>query len=138
MVETAATMLIFLTLVMGILDLGMGVLRHQQLTDAARVVARSAAVHGKFADKLGNWGTAPISGNAADGSTLGNLISQRMVNNNFAQVNFTVDWIDAGNSVQDDHRVRVTASVPYRPMITFIFGSPTFTLQTISIVPVAH
>jgi len=136
--ETALTMMIFLSLVLGMLDLGMGVLRHQQLTDAARFAARSAAVHGELADRLGNWGTTGITGNASDGSPVGNLFAQRMVGNHLDKVNFTIDWMDGGNDVRDDHRVRVIATVPYTPIITFILGSPTFTLQTVSILPIAH
>ncbi len=131
-------MMIFFSLVLGMLDLGLGILRHQQLTDATRFVARSAAVHGELANQLGKWGPTAITGNASDGSSVGNLFAQRMVRNSLASIVFTVDWPDAGNDVRNDNRVRVVASVPYRPMITFVFGSPTINLQSTSIVPVAH
>jgi hypothetical protein len=101
-------------------------------------VARQAAVHGELASQLGEWGPTAISGVASDGSSIGNLFAQRMVRNTLSQVTFTVDWPDAGNDVRNDHRVRVVASVPYSPVITFVFGSPTINLQSTSIVPIAH
>ncbi len=71
MVEMAIVLLLFLTLVFGMLDLGLGVYRFNELSQAAREVAREAVVHGEYADKLGPWGP----------ETFGPMSVQEMIDN---------------------------------------------------------
>ena len=42
------------------------------------------------------------------------------------------------DSVDVDDRVRVSISTDYQPMMAFIFGNPTFTLQATSTMQIAH
>jgi len=138
MVELAITILVFITAVLGLMDLGLANLRHQQLTEATRFVSRQAAVHGNLADALGIWGPGQITGRANDGSAVGNLFVNRMTVPNPGDLQFTLDWIDNGNDSRNDDRVRVTASLPYQTFATLIFGNQVITLQSISVVPIAH
>src|SRR5438552_3651889 len=62
--EAALTLSILITLVLGMLDLGLWVARQQMLAHAARQIARQAVVHGSLADKLGKWGPTTITTNA--------------------------------------------------------------------------
>jgi hypothetical protein len=59
--ETAIVILPFLTIVLGILDLGTAVFRHHVVSQAARQGVRKAIVHGSRAPSGwhgGRWGTA--------------------------------------------------------------------------------
>ena len=60
MVEMAIVLLVFLMLVFGMLDLGLGVFRYNELAQASREVAREVVVHGAYADKLGVWGPGQV------------------------------------------------------------------------------
>ena len=60
-IELAIVLTLFLTLVFGMLDLGIAVFRYHIVCEAARQGARQAIVHGKLSDKLGTWGPAPLS-----------------------------------------------------------------------------
>ncbi len=57
MVEAAIILPVFLTLILGMLDLSTGVFRHQLVSQAARQGVRRAIVHGKLAppqdDRMG-------------------------------------------------------------------------------------
>ena len=70
MVEMAIVLMVFLTLVLGMLDLGIAVFRHHVIAEAARQGARQAIVHGSLADKLGPWGPDTFSGPADTSSSL--------------------------------------------------------------------
>jgi hypothetical protein len=138
LVELAICIMVFLTFVLGFIDLGVGLLRYHQLTDAVRHLARQAAVHGNLADKLGPWGPATLSGTADAAGPISDTLRQRLTGIPADQVSYTVNWIDGGNDVMVDHRVQVIASFNFQPTITFIFGSPTINLQSTAVVHIAH
>ena len=66
MVETVVVLVTFLILVFGLLDLGIHVLRSNMVSDAARLGARAAIVHGTEAATgrprggLGEWATKEV------------------------------------------------------------------------------
>ena len=64
--ELSFSLMLFLTLTMGILDLGVGVFRYHIVSQAARQGARRAAVHGELATAIGVWGpnTIDVAANA--------------------------------------------------------------------------
>ncbi len=145
MVEMAIVLTAFLTLVMGMLDLGMGVFRYNTISQAARQGARQAIVHGSMADALGPWGSATrtisdFSTAPSDATDKGiyDAIRPSLASFNLSEVTATVEWIDGGNRPDLEHRVRVTVSAPYRPIMTFIFGNPTYTLSASSTMAIAH
>jgi Flp pilus assembly protein TadG len=136
-VELAVVLMVFLMLVLGMLDLGIGVLRYHVLAQAARMGARQAIVHGSLADRLGPWGPASYSGTGASADPIAQAVSPILVAVDPSEVSIQADWIDGGNEFSQDH-VRVTVSAPYRPLMTFIFGNPEFTLQATSTMAIAH
>jgi hypothetical protein len=137
--EIIVCLLLFLTLVFGMLDLGMGVFRQHQATSAARFLARKASVHGAMADEMGKWGPGTLIGNAGDGSVVGNILATRMAGGgDLALVSYRVEWIDGSNDMLLDSRVRVVVTIPYSPAAGFLFGGTTFVLSSSVIVPINH
>lgn len=137
-VEMSIVVFVFLVLVLGMLDLGLGVFRYNTFAQAARQGARQAIVHGSMADRLGTWGPAPYSGLASDAHPIAAAIRPSLAGSDLSEITIQAEWPDGGNDVSEDHRVRVTVSGPYRPMMTFIFGSPTITLRASSTMAIAH
>jgi hypothetical protein len=144
MVETAITLSIVIVLVFGMLDLGLWVFRYHILAQASRQMARQAIVHGALADRLGAWGPDTVTGTMATGEGTDPASQMRQAGASWLiglrpeDVNFTMEWIDGGNDPQDGHRVRVTLSTPFRPIMTFIFGNPSFDLSARSTMLIAH
>ena len=137
-VEMAIVLLTFLILVFGMLDLGIGVFKYHLLAQAARQGARQAIVHGSLATKLGSWGPAAYSGNAADGTAIANYIKPMLADP--SNVAITATWIDGGNAPvpPPGNRVTVTVSAPYKPIMLFIFGNQSYTLRASSTMYIAH
>lgn len=136
MVEFAITIMIFLVLVMGMLDLGMAVFRSHVVSYCARQGARSAIVRGEYADKLGSLGPTTFTGKANASNPIAQAVGSHLMGVDPALVDVTAEWIDGGNKVEQ--RVRVTVTSTYTPIITFVFGSPTWTLRGSSTMPIAH
>ena len=129
--------MVFITLVLGMLDLGLGVFHYNMLAQIARQGARRAIVHGSMADQLGVWGPDSYSGTGSDGSPIAQELQSSLPGFNLSEVSIQVDWI-GGNEVTEDHHVCVTVTRPYQPIMTFIFGNPTITLQASSTMAIAH
>jgi hypothetical protein len=129
-------LLIFFTLVLGMLDLAWGVFRYHMIGEAARQGARQAIVHGSMADRLLPWGPADYAGTAEDGSPLAKAVESSLHGLELSEVTIQAQWIDGGND--PEQRVRVTVSAPYRPIMTFIFGNPAIPLQAASTMAIAH
>jgi hypothetical protein len=137
LLEMALTLMILMSLVLGMLDLGLAVHRAHVLSFAARVGVREAIVHGEYADRLGPWGPQPVSENVGGGThELAGTLAPFLVGIDPNEVTMDVEWPDADNRVEA--RVRVTLSAPYTPMMTFLFGNPTFQLSGSSTMPIAH
>ncbi len=132
----AIILMTFLILVFGMLDLGLGVLRYNTLAQAARQVVRQAIVHGSLADRLGSWGPGSYSGSAGDSHPIAQAVESSLAGFDLSEVTVQAEWPDGENEFQK--RVHVTVAMPYRPIITFIFGNPVFTLQATSEMPIAH
>jgi Flp pilus assembly protein TadG len=136
-VEAALVVPAFFTLVVGMFDLGVGVLHWCVLSEAARHAGRKAIVHGAQAPSaLGSWGPAtygPVA--ATDSNAIAQAVRPALVGIDPATVTITVEWIDGDN--QPQHRVRVTLSHTYRPLTTLVFNQP-FSLGAGSTVPIAH
>jgi len=137
-IELALVLMLFLTLVLGMLDLGIAVFRYHIVAEAARQGARRAIVHGKLADKLGVWGPESFSVTGEDGHALVTGIQPLLEGLDLSQVTVTAEWPDGGNDPQADNRVRVTVSVPYQPIMIFIFGDYPLTLTGSSTMYIAH
>lgn len=149
MVESAIVILVFLIFVLGMIDLGVGVTRYHIASQGARCAARQAIVHGEFCPagyKGGQWGTTPLDCAADDTShPIVNEVRPFLTGLDPTETRLVVEWPGddgiAGNS-DDSNRVgkpvRVRVTTPFRPMLTFLFGNPTFTLRASSTMPIAH
>jgi hypothetical protein len=135
-VEMAIVLPVFLAMVLGMLDLGLAVMRYNSLSQAARRVAREAIVRGSMAEPLGIWGPDSYSGTADDDHPLAQSVRRTMVGVDYSEVAIEATWPEGGNDVQQ--QVTISVSVPYRPMMTFIFGNPEFTLTATSTMRIAH
>ena len=143
MVEAAIILPVFLSLCLCMLDMGMGVFKNNAIAEASRQGARIASVHGSLAKSNWNggpWGPTTYNGagNATDSIASTLRGAGILAGLNPASVTLSVQWPDLGNSVDSNHRVRVTASTNWTPLVTYIFGSRTITLTATSITPIAH
>ena len=129
MVETAISLTMFITLLLGMVDLGYGVFQQHVLTQSARRLARMAIVRGALADQLNQWGPDSISGTAAEASFTAQGIAPSLVGLDPSQVEIQMDWIDQNNDPRLGGRVRVQLNTVYRPMMTALFASPTIPLS---------
>jgi Flp pilus assembly protein TadG len=136
LVEMTLVILLFLALIFGMLDLGILLTRLNSLTQAARSGARAAIVRGEFADVLGRQGPTAYSGTAAEDHPITNAVRRQLIVMDPSQVTVNVTWTDGNNELGS--RVRVSASAGFTPMMTFIFGSPTWTLTGSSEMHIAH
>jgi len=137
LVETTVVLLLFLTFLFGMLDLGLAVFRHQILSFVARRGAREVIVHGEYADRLGIWGPAPISGtlDSLDPAIRGKL-EPCLVGIAPQDIDVQITWLDGTNYFKK--RVQVTLTTDYAPITTFVFGNPSFQLHATSTMPIAH
>jgi hypothetical protein len=142
--EAGIVIPVFLTLVLGAMDLGVGVLRYNTLSQAARQGARQAIIHGELAPRSwhgGPWGPNTISCSVA--TPAGNnaywvvdAASPVLVNCPPSRTRIRVEWPDGGNAVGD--RVRFTVTTDYQPILAFVFGAPAIPLSASSTMPIAH
>jgi hypothetical protein len=128
---------VLLTLVVGMLDLGVAVFRQEQVSYAARAVARAASVHGSQAAVLGAWGPTTVGPVLAN--TTGSIPTEtrsHLCSLNPASVTVTVEWPDGSN--EPESRVRVTLKTSYQPTLTWLFGAKPMSLQAVSTMPISH
>jgi len=137
LIETALVLMLFLMLLFGMLDLGLLVFRHQMLSFAARRGAREAIDHGEYADRLGIWGPAPISGTLDSlGAAIRDKFEPHLVGMAPQDIDVQITWLDGTNNFKK--RIQVTLTTDYTPITTFIFGSPSFDVSASSTMPIAH
>jgi Flp pilus assembly protein TadG len=136
MTETAIVLMVFLVLVFGMLDLGIMVARSHALSQAARSGARAAIVRGEYAATLGSLGPSGLTTTAADSDGVSQAVRNQLVTMTPSSVNVNVTWPDGNNQVGS--RVRVVVNADFTPIMTFIFGSPTWTLSGSSEMLIAH
>jgi Flp pilus assembly protein TadG len=138
--EAALVLLIFLVLVLGMIDLGVGVARYNMISHAARQAARQVTVHGSLAPsgwQGGPWGPAGISTSAdAAGVPVVTATQPFLFNCDLSRTTIRVDWIDGANG--PGKRARVTVTSPYRPILTSVFGDVTLSLGATSTMAIVH
>ena len=134
--EGAIVVTVFLILVFGAIDVGIAVFRHSTISNAARHGARIAAVHGALANQTGVWGTSTVTVAATASDPKADAIRPLLGGCNLSATNITVEWPDSSNAIKN--KVRVTVTTGFNPIMTFIFGNPSFTLSASSTMPIAH
>ena len=133
LVEVAIILTVLLTLIFGMIDLGLGVMRFNMISHAAREGARQAMVNGQYA--LSPWpkGTWTASDS---GQPVVDAISSQLIGCDLTRTTITVLWVDGTNEIQQ--RVRVTIDTTYQPFMTSIFGTGEMQLQAVSTSRFAH
>jgi Flp pilus assembly protein TadG len=132
--ETTIVLMVFLVLVFGMIDLGIMVSRSQSLSEAARSGAREAIVRGEFA--ISPLGPSAFTGVASDSNAICDKIRPQLLLMDPAQARVNVTWPDGGNEI--NQRVHVRVEADFTPIMTFIFGAPTWTLHGDSEMYIAH
>jgi hypothetical protein len=138
---------LFLVALLSIVDFGFINLRHQRLTEATCYIARKAAVRGILSTDP--WGPEMISdldrsavgmttlpAEASDSLRISSMFLNRLVGIPPEDLTLKLEWIDGGNDVRKDHRVRVTGSVRCRTLLSF--GLFDRTIQSVSLTPISH
>jgi hypothetical protein len=139
-VEAVITTAALTTLMIGMVDLGVGVFRTHNISEAARQGARQACVHGANANLLGSWGPPADSnpwtatGTSTDAKVTGLL--PYLTGLDPSTVTITYQWPDNDNQVES--RVQVTVSTTWSPMLTSLFGASAYNLSASSTMPIAH
>jgi len=136
-VETVLVLGVFLTLVLGMLDLGVVVLRQHQVSYAARGAARTASVHGLEAEALGSWG--PTSVGPIPVSSAGAIPAEfrrHLCALNPSAVTMRVEWPDGSN--EPGSRVVVTIETSHQPTLVWLFGSGPIVIKAVSTMPISH
>jgi hypothetical protein len=141
-VEAAIVILPFLTIVLGMLDLGTAVFRHHVVSQAARQGVRMAIVHGSRAPSGwngGKWGTATygpvaVATDVADPKV--QAIAPHLSGLDPEATKIKMEWPDGSNATEK--RVRVTVTTTWTPVVTYIFGGLTRTLSASAMMPIAH
>jgi hypothetical protein len=140
LIEAVVVLIVFLTLVLGMLDLGICVLRYNTLSEVARHGVREAIVHGKLAPpgwQGGPWGPETIDVPATTtGIPAVDAVRPLLIGFDLEQTRIKVEWPNGVNDLEQP--VRVTVRCCYRPMMAFIFGNQSFALSASSTMPIAH
>ncbi len=157
LVEAAITTSFFLTLVLGMLDLGITMFRRHVVSEAARQGARQAIVHGYLAphnSTMNAWGPTPsyypaltaqslYSGSTsstvqADNTSddLAGTIRPSLAGLDPSTVTIQIQWPDGNND--SGNRVTVNVSTQYQHIIPFIFGNGTTVLSASSTMTIVH
>ena len=143
--EAALVLPVFLALVVGMLDLGIGVFRFNTLSNASRHGARQAMVHGQLAPanwNAGRWGgteETPATIDEVSTSSVPAVVAVRplLVNCPANQTRVRFEWLDGTDEAGS--RVRCTVTSEYQPLLTVIFGgSPISSNDWIASRPPAH
>jgi hypothetical protein len=137
-VEAALVILVFMTLVLGMLDLGLAVFRNHLVCEAARQGARQAIVHGSLApSSMGVWGPDPVGPVPAnDPGALAQAVQPFLADFDPAVVTVQARWLDGGN--EPGQRVQVTVQATYSLMLPWLVGATSLPLRASSTMPIAH
>lgn len=145
--EFSVAIPLFLMALLSIVDFGFINLRHQRLTEATCFIARKAAVRGILSTDP--WGPeamldldrsavgfTTLPAEATDSLWISWMFLKRLGGIPAEDLTLKLEWIDGGNDVRKDHRVRVTSTVRCRTLLSF--GLFDRTIQAVSLTPISH
>lgn len=104
-IEACVSVLMLLSVLFSMLDLGLLVFQSNLLALSARQVARDAIVRGSAIDPSYAWGPNACSGNAGDGTAIAQAVAPYCVTLAKSTVKYQVTWPDGNNRI--DNRVTV-------------------------------
>jgi len=135
-VELAVVLMVFLTIIFGMMDLSLAVLRYHVTSQSARQAARIAIIHGELAPpEQTTWGTTTVTTNLDADSEVPNAVRPYITSLDPAQTTLTLEWPDGNTRVGS--KVTATVQTQYTPIITFLF-SGNFTITAQSTMQIAH
>jgi hypothetical protein len=126
-------------MVVGTIDLGLGMYYAHVLSEAARQGARVASVHGANALSSWNggaWGPSTYTGTADSTDYHAQAIAAYLPGMDKSQVNITMSWPDGSNAVEK--RVTVDLRATWTPVVGSVFGIPSVNLGAGSTMLIAH
>ncbi len=137
-IEFALVLIIFLTLVLGMMDLAIGIYRSAVLAQTARVAAREAIVHGELASVLGVWEPTDVGPVSVEqlSHPIEDTIATSLSVMGPDDVTAEIQWLDNSNAL--GARVQVRLEHGYRPISTFLFGQLEIPLVGSSTMTIAH
>lgn len=137
LVESAVVLGVLLLVLFGMLDLGLAVLHHNTVSEAARRLAREAVVHGELAGAEGEaWGPGSVSMTADADSPIAEAVRPILTVIDPQDVSLSLSWPDAGNAA--GQRVSATVSYQHQMMFPFVANGGLLDLQSVSTMRVAH
>jgi hypothetical protein len=156
-VEASLMTVLFLTLVLGMFDLGIALFRMHVSSEAARQGARTAIVHGYLAPNgstMNAWGPAPayfpiltsqsLYANATSHTVqaddpadeIAGTIRPYLVGVDPSTVTIQVQWPDGDNG--PGSRVNVSVTAPYQHLMPFLWGDGSTTISSSSTMTIVH
>ena len=145
-IEFALVLLAFLTLVLGMMDLAIGIFRSAVLAQTARTAVREAVVHGELAIAWDStdppvssvWGPGSIPKTTVQdlAHDIKHTIASSLVGIDPSEVYVQVQWPDNSNAIGD--RVYVRLDHAYTPVCGFIFGQIEIPLVGSSTMQITH
>lgn len=132
MVEFAIASIVFLMMLLGVIEFGWMLYARNQVTDAARIGARYAAVNGTQSRGITTAsGEASYTLNASDVKA---FITNRLDLPNAGDMTVTVKMPDG--TLVPGNRVEIDVSYPYHPLIGFVVpvGTIDFTSSSTMII----
>ena len=140
-VELAVTLMLFVTLVIGVMELSMLVFQTHVVNHVARQVARKAIVHGAMAPEDfsgGPWGPttygpAVLSATGAD-DPIGEVVRDQLLILDPSETTVVIQWTDGDHQVGDRVFVRISSQVD---SLAGMFTSES-TISAESVMRIAH
>ena len=137
--EMALVIMVFLTLVFGMLELAIAIFQYHVVSQTARHGARLAIVRGEMAQPLGEWDPSvlgnPYTATLSDNAAIPNAVRQYSSGIDPQQSTVRVAWPDGNHELESPVQVRVTTV--HQPFVTFLFTS-NWTFVGQSTMPIAH
>lgn len=141
-VELAIVLMVFLTIIFGMMELSVAVFRYHVTSQTARQAARIAIVHGELAPGdedtplQTNWQTVYAGPYDLDGDAeIPNAVRRYAGGLDPSRTTLELEWPDGNTRIGS--RVRATVRTQYSPFITFLFTKD-FTLTAQSTMQIAH
>lgn len=107
-VEAAISLLVLLSILFAMFDMGLMVFQSNLLSLAARRAAREAIVRGSGIDPASAWGPNQVTATASDGSAVAAIVSPYCVTMKTSGVNIVMTWPDGTNQVDDQVTVKLS------------------------------
>jgi len=129
--ECAITLPVMFLVLFALLDLGLAATRYNSLNEAARRIAREAAIHGSLAPSMSTeWGPEEYEGTGADSAEIAAVARPMLIAMAPDDVAIRVVWPDNDNSPRD--AVNVELNYRHSPMLPGLFVWGDLELRAVS------